>query len=500
MKNPGNDHRDSAVKPWRVLVLVAGSLIALIGFGLVGAGVSLGWASATQRDDAGFFTTSSERFASDSYAVTSEEIDLGRPGPDDWWADRSLAAVRITADNTTDGELFVGIGPHVDVEAYLAGVPHDEVIQVEFGPFSADYRRKNPAGTATPAPPHDEIFWVAQAAGTSTQTVTWELEPGDWAIVVMNSDGSANVNADIELGGRLDHLVPIAIGLGVAGVLLLGIGTALIVGGVVRRRPEPSADTSPGTGAARPEPHEAVAGSYPLWVEGQLDPQLSRWRWLIKWILAIPHFVILVFLWIAFVVLTVVAFVAIVVTGRYPRSIFDFNVGVLRWAWRVGYYATSALGTDRYPPFTLDHADYPASLDVVYPEQLSRGLVLIKSWLLAIPHLLILGVLTAAWPFVGDNGGVRFAFGSGLLGILVAVAAVVLIVTDRYPVGLHDLIVGVNRWIYRVIAYVALMTDDYPPFRLDQGGSEPATTALPPPGPPLPPPSTDARDPVPIDA
>ena len=173
---------------------------------------------------------------------------------------------------------------------------------------------------------------------------------------------------------------------------------------------------------------------------------------------------------------------------------------MLRWSWRVGYYATSALGTDRYPPFTLDDADYPASLDVVYPERLSRGLVLVKSWLLAIPHLLILGVLTATWPFVGDNDGVRFAFGGGLLGILVGVAAVILIVTGRYPVGLHDLIVGINRWIYRVIAYVALMTDDYPPFRLDQGGPEPATSELPPPGPPLPPPTTDARDPVSIDA
>jgi hypothetical protein len=242
------------------------------------------------------------------------------------------------------------------------------------------------------------------------------------------------------------------------------------------------------------ENHE---GSYPLRIQGHLDPQLSRWRWLVKWLLAVPHFVILAFLWAAFVVLTVVAFVAIVSTGRYPRAIFHFNVGVLRWSWRVGYYATSALGTDRYPPFTLDHADYPARLDVVYPKRLSRGLVLVKSWLLAIPHLLILGVLTATWPFVGDNGGVRFSFGAGLQGILVGVAAVALLVSGRFPVGLHDLIVGVNRWIYRVVAYVALMTDHYPPFRLDQGGSEPATSEL---LPPLPPPTIDARDPFSSDA
>ena len=181
--------------------------------------------------------------------------------------------------------------------------------------------------------------------------------------------------------------------------------------------------------------------------------------------------------------LTVVAFFAIVLTGRYPRGIFDFNVGVLRWSWRVSYYATSALGTDQYPPFTLDPTGYPASLDVVYPEHLSRGLVLIKSWLLAIPHLLIVGVFTATWTFGGDNGGTRIVLGGGLLGILVAIAAVLLAVTGRYPTGLHRLIMGINRWIYRVIAYVALMTDDYPPFQLDQGGPDRTTSDLPPPAP-----------------
>jgi Domain of unknown function (DUF4389) len=212
---------------------------------------------------------------------------------------------------------------------------------------------------------------------------------------------------------------------------------------------------------------------YPLGLSGELDPQLSRWQWLFKWLLAIPHFVVLLFLWIGFVLSTIVAGFAILFTGRYPRGIFDFNVGVLRWSWRVAFYTYSALGTDKYPPFSLgEHADYPARLHVDYPERLSRGLVLVKWWLLAIPHYLIVSI------FTGGAWGV-----GGLVGLLVLIAGFALLFTGRYPRSLYDLAMGLNRWSFRVVAYAGLMTDTYPPFRLDQGGAEPpaaeATAAAP---------------------
>jgi hypothetical protein len=213
----------------------------------------------------------------------------------------------------------------------------------------------------------------------------------------------------------------------------------------------------------------------PVRLEAHLDPRLSRWLWLFKWLLLIPHLVVLFLLWVGFGVLSVVAFFAILFTGRYPRSLFDFNVGVLRWSWRVAFYGSGAFGTDRYPPFSLDdHPEYPATLNVEYPARLSHGLVLVK-WLLALPHLLIVSVFVGSGAYLaGQFGEWAFTFGGGLVGLLALVAAVALMITGRYPQGLFDFILGLDRWVLRVAAYVGLMTDTYPPFRFDAGGADPA--------------------------
>ncbi len=209
--------------------------------------------------------------------------------------------------------------------------------------------------------------------------------------------------------------------------------------------------------------------AYPLTLKGELTETPSRALWLIKWLFIVPHVIILVFLWIAFAAVTVIAFFAILFTGRYPKPLFEFNVGVLRWSWRVSFYSYGALGTDTYPPFTLASADYPADLAVDYPEKLKNWMPLVK-WLFAVPHYACLAPLASwGWWHWESAEHVRQAspFG-GLLSVLIIIVAILLLFTHKYFKEVFPLIIGINRWVLRVAAYVGLMTDEYPPFRLTE--------------------------------
>lgn len=214
--------------------------------------------------------------------------------------------------------------------------------------------------------------------------------------------------------------------------------------------------------------------SYPVRLRGDLDESVSRWLWLVKWLLLIPHYVVLFFLYIAFFVTTVISFFAILFTARYPRALFDFGIGVLRWSWRVGFYGYSALGTDRYPPFSLSSSpDYPADFEVDYPQRLSRGLVLVKWWLLAIPHYFVIAAIVGGVVQLASEMDDNGSAGIPLFGVLILIVFVALLFTGRYPRGVFDFLLGINRWMFRVRAYALLFRDEYPPFRLDQGAREP---------------------------
>lgn len=469
----------------RIIALVAGCLAVVPGVGLLVGGGVLGTASLVARDDQGYFDTNLDRLETDTAAITSDEVTFATdPGSPDWLMDRLDIDVRLRVSGASEEPVFVGIARTADVDTYLAGVAHARVTDVD-DDWTATYANV-PGDGVVATPPDDEDFWVAAASGTGDQELVWEAESGRWTAVVMNADGSPGVRADANVAAKAGFIVPLALTLLGVGLLLTAVGVALIVVGA--RGMRAGADAYGSTALTTFPPPAALAVPAPpaasetVRLQAWLDPELSRWQWLVKWFLAIPHFIALALLWVVFVVTSVVAWFAILFTGRYPRSLFDVNLGVLRWSWRVQYYATSGgLGTDRYPPFSLGrHPEYPATLDIAYPEHLSRSLVLVKSWLLALPHLLLLGLLVGGIWGGGDADGWTTA-GGGVLGLLVLFAAVALLFTGRYPRSLFDLVLGINRWMYRVIAYVALMTDEYPPFRLDQGGAEPGPTA------PLPP-------------
>jgi len=444
-------------------LIAIGCVAALIGACLfVGGAVLLG-AQVFLRDAHGFYTSPAYRLATSSHAVVLPDVDtdLGaRPGSRIRLD--QVASIRI-ATEAGDRPVFAGVARSADVSTYLAGVAHAEFVDVRGRTIAT---RAVPGGLV-PAPPADQTFWVASSGGTGTQDLTWPVEEGRWSVVIMNLDGTSALDVVAKAGARIEYLTPAALS-------LLALGALCLVG-AVRAFREPGAPPIPTV----PQSSAREGELQPLVMNASIDPVPGRWLWTVKWILLVPHVLLLTGLWAAFVVTTVAAGVCVLLTQRYPRRLFDFNVGVLRWTWRVGHYGYLSLGTDRYPPFALRPTSYPATLTITYPQQLSRWLVLVK-WLLVLPHLLIVGVMVGT-SLDSDPSPYLPPVSGGLIGLLVLVVAAYLTVARRYPRGLFDLLVGLNRWVFRVLAYLALMTDVYPPFRLDQGDTQesPASPEVP---------------------
>ncbi|MGI8418166.1 MAG: DUF4389 domain-containing protein [Nakamurella sp.] len=471
----------AVIRPARIISLVVGCVMLLPGVGLLVGGGALGVAYASGRNDSGYFQAALNDVHSPTAAITAETPALTDDLQPSTWLIHALDTdLRLQVTVPSNSQVFVGIGPAADVDAYLGGIAHEEITGLANG--SAVFRSH--AGTEAVAPPTEQTFWATTAIGSGTQQLSWKPTGGQWAVVIMNADGSPGIAAAATVEIRAGFLLPLALILLVLGILITAGAVTLVVNGATNRRNK--RDKIWPSQTAAPDSIATATLDHPIALTAQLDPGLSRWYWLVKWFLAIPHYVVLAFLWPAFLVVTTIAGLCILFTGRYPRPLFDFTTGVLRWSWRVAYFAgAGGIGTDRYPPFTLGSApDYPATLDIAYPERLSRGLVLVKWWLLAIPHYLIIGLLISNWWRWTSTAGERFGFGpvgsGGLFGLLIVITGVVLLITGKYPPQLFALIIGCNRWLYRVIAYAALITDDYPPFRLDEGGTEPLTPPTPP--------------------
>jgi hypothetical protein len=232
----GFDEGEAALSAGRVILIVLGSIVALLGLGLAAGGGFLLWADQSQRER-GYLTTPAERFATSTYALTRERLEVDAGGPNWIWNGNWLGKVRIRAEAASAKPLFIGIGPDAAVAGYLGRVAHADVEDINFDPFHVDYRQI--AGGAPRRPPTAQNFWAASASGQGRQTVTWKVREGDWSVVLMNADGSRGVAADLDLGAKLSFLLWVAIGLLIGGALILGGSVALIV--LAARKPPPMA-------------------------------------------------------------------------------------------------------------------------------------------------------------------------------------------------------------------------------------------------------------------
>ena len=200
--------------------------------------------------------------------------------------------------------------------------------------------------------------------------------------------------------------------------------------------------------AAPPQAPPPPAAGYPARFDVEYPERLSRWKIFVKWILAIPHFIIVYLLQAVNSILVFIAFFAILFTKKWPRGLFDFSVQIQRWTMNVYAYAL-VLQRDEYPPFTGEAGQYAVTLEVDYDDNLSRWQIFLK-WLFALPHLIILTFLALA------------AF------VVVFIAFFAILFTGKFPRGMFDFVTGTLRWYVRVNAYAFwLMTDRYPPFSLE---------------------------------
>lgn len=174
----------------------------------------------------------------------------------------------------------------------------------------------------------------------------------------------------------------------------------------------------------------------------QYPERLSRLLIFVKWLLILPHLFILMLLAFVLYATTLIAWFAILFTGRYPRGLWEFGMFVQRWGANVNAYAM--FQRDEYPPFSGSDP-YPVLFEMAYPERLSRWKIFLK-WLLILPAVLV------------------YSFISLAVSVLQLIAWFAILFTGRFPKGMFDFTTGAMRWGYRITLYFMLFTDAYPPF------------------------------------
>ena len=220
----------------RVTSLVAGSLLGLVSLAALVAGGVATWADNTQRDSAGYLTSSTHTFATPSYAITSDRIDLVHSDVLDTSSVLGKVRIRATAIDPTKA-VFIGIAPRAAADSYLAGV--GRVVVTSWATGTTGSRQQ--AGGPPAKLPTDAAIWDASVSGTGTQTLTWAPHSGNWLAVVMNGDASPGVSVTANAGAIIPDLGWVATGLFAGGGLLLIAATLLVVIPVVRasRNPAP---------------------------------------------------------------------------------------------------------------------------------------------------------------------------------------------------------------------------------------------------------------------
>ena len=214
----------------RIASIAAGGLAAVLAIGFIAGGALLLWGDS-KKDDQGYLSTGKDHYAASTYALATDNLDIDLDGAG-WIMDRDdLGNVRLAVESSAGKPVFVGIAHTSDVTNYLQDTSYTSVTDVDYSPFHASYRDRDQGGDRRPARPADQDFWAASAHGAGTQTVAWDLEDGDWSIVVMNADGSRGVDTDISAAAKVPFLGTLGwVSLGGALVLLITAGTLLYLG------------------------------------------------------------------------------------------------------------------------------------------------------------------------------------------------------------------------------------------------------------------------------